>query len=91
MLHRVSGSTDATATKVPSVGSITGSITDFMSEFPEDFKMADPGDLLKDTDWMPDSEFWSLGSELAASDNFLEVFADLTDSCDGDLLFDVSH
>lgn len=80
------GSTGATVTKVPSVGSIT----DFMSEFPEDFKMADPGDLLKDNDWMPDSEFWSLGSELAASDNFLEVFADLTDSCDGGLLFDGS-
>jgi len=87
MLRHVSGSTDATSTKVPSVGSIT----DFMSEFPEDFKMADPGDLLKDNDWMPDSDFWSLGSELAASDNFLEVFADLTNSCDGDLLFNVSN
>ena len=56
-----------------------------------DTKMADVDDFLKEGIWSPDAgdDLWSFGSELATSDNFLEVFADLSNSCD--FLLEVSE
>lgn len=59
-------------------------MTEFESLLCGETNMVDAGDLLKDNTWIPDSDddLWSFGGGLAANDNFLEVFADLSDSCD---------
>ena len=64
-------------------------MSDLGKQLSLDTKMADVDDFLKEGIWSPDAGdvLWSFGSELATSDNFLEVFADLSNSCD--FLFEV--